>query len=213
MALDTGWQTLFDEAFKRSRNPMVLLDDRRCHVDVNGAYLQLLGYPLGSLIGRPVYELVIGGPLVTPREWRALLGQSQFTAVAHLRRNDGGQVTVEAAGHPATVNGKTLVLFVVIASSRRGRRPSASTSAVASVQKLTHRELDVVRLIALGATGPEIAEELHIAHNTVRTHTRNAMTKTGARSRAHLVAIALARILYRTERAPEAARTEPGRAS
>ena len=42
--------------------------------------------------------------------------------------------------------------------------------------------------MALGYTGPEIAAELHISHDTVRTHVRNAMEKTGARSRAHLVA-------------------------
>ena len=40
-------------------------------------------------------------------------------------------------------------------------------------------------------TGPEIADELDICRDTVRTHVRNAMTKLGARSRAHLVAKAL----------------------
>jgi DNA-binding CsgD family transcriptional regulator len=45
--------------------------------------------------------------------------------------------------------------------------------------------------VALGRSGPEIADELGIAHDTVRTHVRNAMTKAGARSRAHLVARAL----------------------
>jgi DNA-binding CsgD family transcriptional regulator len=48
-----------------------------------------------------------------------------------------------------------------------------------------------VRLVALGASGPEIADELIISHNTVRTHVRNAMIKAGARSRAHLVARAI----------------------
>jgi DNA-binding CsgD family transcriptional regulator len=42
-----------------------------------------------------------------------------------------------------------------------------------------------------GATGREIPEELQIAHDTVRTHVRNAMDRLGARSRAHLVAKAL----------------------
>src|SRR5436190_13431937 len=43
-----------------------------------------------------------------------------------------------------------------------------------------------------GSTGREIAEELQISHNTVRTHAFNAMTKLHARSRAQLVAKALA---------------------
>ena len=49
----------------------------------------------------------------------------------------------------------------------------------------------MVRLLALGLTGPEVAEELQLAHNTVRTHVRNAMAKSGARSRAQLVARAV----------------------
>jgi DNA-binding CsgD family transcriptional regulator len=37
----------------------------------------------------------------------------------------------------------------------------------------------------------ELADELHIPDDTVRTQVRSAMTKPGARSRAHLVAKAL----------------------
>jgi len=48
-----------------------------------------------------------------------------------------------------------------------------------------------VRHVAQGESGREIADELGIAHDTVRTHVRNAMEKVGARSRAHLVAKAL----------------------
>jgi PAS domain S-box-containing protein len=196
---ESGWQSLFFDAFRRSRNAMVLLDDRRCQMEVNGAYLQLLGYRRAELIGRPVYELVIGGPTVTARQWRALLGQSQFTGVADVRRRDGGQVTLELAGHPATVDGKRMVLCVVLRSSRRGARPVESASAPAAAARLTARELDVVRLIALGSTGPEIAGELHVTHNTVRTHTRNAMSKLRARTQAQLVAKALAEVLFGAE--------------
>ena len=42
-----------------------------------------------------------------------------------------------------------------------------------------------------GFVGIGTPDELLIAHDTVRTHVRNAMTKLGARSRAHLVAKAL----------------------
>ena len=51
--------------------------------------------------------------------------------------------------------------------------------------------MEIVHLVALGASGPEIGDELSISHETVRTHVRNAMDKVGARSRAHLVAKAL----------------------
>jgi DNA-binding CsgD family transcriptional regulator len=80
----------------------------------------------------------------------------------------------------------------VALSTTRRRRPVQTGPAPAEGWALTARQREVVRLIALGHTGPEIAEELYIAHDTVRSHVRRAMTISGARSRAHLVAIALA---------------------
>ena len=56
---------------------------------------------------------------------------------------------------------------------------------------LTPREREIVRLIALGETTPQICAALFIAPDTVRSHVRNAMAKTGARTRAQLIAIAL----------------------
>lgn len=178
---------------------MGLLDAQRRFVEVNGAAMQLLGYPRRALIGHPVYEFVVGGPLFSEERWRAMLRESQFTQVADVRRQDGGRVTVDVAAHPALVDGRQLVLFVVIRADRRGRRVAHRAQPNSAVAKLTRRELDVVTMIALGATGPEIADELQVTHNTVRTHARNAMTKLGARSRAQLVAKALAEVLYRPD--------------
>ena len=97
----------------------------------------------------------------------------------------------EFAGHPEVVTGRRFVLVVVTSVSRRRRRPDRRSPESAAPGRLTARELDVVDLIALGMSGSEIAQELHLAHNTVRTHVRNAMRKVGARSRAQLVAKAL----------------------
>jgi PAS domain S-box-containing protein len=188
----SGWSRLFWEAFTHSKNAMVLLDDERRHVEVNGAYLQLLGYSRAALIGHPVHEFVVGGPIVTLPEWRTILRRRQFAGAADLMRADGGKVWVEFAGHPETVTGKRLVLFVVLTTSRRGRRRSAGGAGALGAESqsagLTPREFEVIQLVALGLSGREIAQELHLAHDTVRTHVRNAMTKLGARSRAQLVA-------------------------
>jgi PAS domain S-box-containing protein len=195
-AAQSGWPALFWEAFTRSKNAMVLLDDQRRHVEVNGAYLQLLGRRRSDVIGRPVFEFVAHGPIVSTREWRALLRRKQFTGVADLVTLDGSHVTVEFAGHPEVVTGKQLVLFVAMRTTHGGRRPRGDGRSSPASAPLSDRELEVVRLIASGFSGPEIAEELRLAHNTVRTHVRNAMTKLDARSRAHLVAKTLAEGLY-----------------
>jgi len=186
------WETLFAAAFVQSRNPMTLLDGERRHVDVNGAYLRLLGYPREQLIGHPVYELVAGGPMASRREWDAAVRRGHFTGTVELIAADGNHIGVQWAATTENLPSGPVVLIVAVTTERWGRsfrRPETPQSAA---RPLTARELQVVRLVALGATGPEIADELRIAHDTVRAHARNAMEKVGARSRAHLVARAFA---------------------
>lgn len=55
---------------------------------------------------------------------------------------------------------------------------------------LTAREREIVALLSQGLTGEEIATRLFLSPATVRTHVRNAMNRTGARTRAHLVTFA-----------------------
>jgi len=167
---------------------MVTLDARRCHVDVNGAYIGLLGYPRTAYIGRPVYEFVAGGPLATEAEWQKEISAGEFGGQADLVRADGGVVTVQYAAHPAVVAGGRLVLFVVLHTSRRGRNMPEVPRAAATASTLSAREMEVVGLVAQGATSGEIADTLHVSGNTVRTHVRNAMAKLDVRSRAQLVA-------------------------
>ncbi len=185
------WPQLFSAAFTQSRNPMVLLDERRLHVDANGAYLKLLGYAREQLMHRPMYDFIAGGPLATTAEWEASLAAGHFTGEAELLPADGSRVAVQWAATTELVTGRQLVLFVALSTSRWGRRFRREQTPEHELGTLSRREREIVALVALGNTGPEIAEELRISHDTVRTHARNAMTKVGARSRAHLVAKAL----------------------
>ena len=189
MARDDGWPELFSAAFKQSRNAMVLLDARRRHVDLNGAYLKLLARDRAELIGRPIYAFVADEPL-SSAEWHAAVVAGRFAGATRIIRADGSTVTVQWAASSAVASGRRLVLVVAM-SSGRTRRVAAGESPPRERRALTSREREVVALVALGHTGREIADELHIAHETVRTHVRNAMERLGARSRPHLVAMAL----------------------
>lgn len=56
--------------------------------------------------------------------------------------------------------------------------------------RLTGREFQVLRLIALGRSDGEIAAELFLTRNTVRSHLRRIFARLGAHTRANAVAIA-----------------------
>ena len=58
---------------------------------------------------------------------------------------------------------------------------------------LTPREHQIVELLAGGATGEQIAERLVLSPETVQKHVHNAKRKLGAATRAHLIAVAIAR--------------------
>jgi two-component system, NarL family, response regulator NreC len=56
---------------------------------------------------------------------------------------------------------------------------------------LSQRELDILRLIALGHTNAEVGEQLFLSVRTVETHRSHIQQKTGRSSRAELVRYAL----------------------
>jgi LuxR family maltose regulon positive regulatory protein len=62
-------------------------------------------------------------------------------------------------------------------------RPSSTSGNQALVDPLSEREQDVLRLLATDLDGPEIARELVVSLNTVRTHTKHIYTKLGVTNR------------------------------
>jgi LuxR family transcriptional regulator, maltose regulon positive regulatory protein len=52
---------------------------------------------------------------------------------------------------------------------------------------LSHRELEVLRLLDSDLTGPEIARQLYVTLNTLRTHTKRIFTKLDVTTRAAAV--------------------------
>jgi DNA-binding CsgD family transcriptional regulator len=57
-----------------------------------------------------------------------------------------------------------------------------------STDALTDREREIVKLVAEGASNPEIAQRLFLSRKTIERHISNALRKVGARNRAELAA-------------------------
>jgi len=75
-----------------------------------------------------------------------------------------------------------------------------TTGAAGMVEPLSDRELDVLRLLATDLGGPDIARELVVSLNTVRTHTKNIYAKLGVNNRRAAVRRATELNLLRTRR-------------
>lgn len=57
--------------------------------------------------------------------------------------------------------------------------------------KLTRRQREILQLLANGESTTVAARELGLSEETVKTHTKNALARLGARNRTHAVSIAL----------------------
>jgi DNA-binding CsgD family transcriptional regulator len=84
-------------------------------------------------------------------------------------------------------------------------RVAGSGAADSGRVPLTRREREILGLLAEGLSGAQIAGELVLSPETVRTHVRNAMTKLGASTRSQAVALAL----KGNEISPEAFASQP----
>jgi DNA-binding NarL/FixJ family response regulator len=59
------------------------------------------------------------------------------------------------------------------------------------IENLSERELEVLKLICIGHSNQEIAENLHISKRTVDKHRANLLDKTNSKNTAHLVMYAI----------------------
>lgn len=72
----------------------------------------------------------------------------------------------------------------VVAGERFGLSPGADDTEAPVVGVLTDRELEVLALLAMGRSNREIADELFLSVDTVKTYVRRLYAKLGVRSRA-----------------------------
>ncbi|WP_028066696.1 helix-turn-helix transcriptional regulator [Solirubrobacter soli] len=182
-----GFEPVFRTAFERSSNAMLMVDLDRRIVAANEASAVMAGRSTDWLVGQPV-ATILDDPAEAPDDetWRAQVLAGESFGSRRIRRPDGSTRIVDFAMRATRIGPRTLVLAVCLHERSRQDQDRPREPA-----KLTPREREIVHRIALGDVSADICAELHIAPDTVRAHVRNAMAKTGARTRAQLIAIAL----------------------
>ena len=113
-------------------------------------------------------------------------GASGFLLKANVPTEMVHAVRVVAAGQALlspSVTRRVVGLF--------GRRLGGPCPPGSAWESLTAREREMVAWVATGRSNDEIAEELVLSPDTVRTHVSRAMVKLSARDRAQLVVFAI----------------------
>jgi two-component system, NarL family, response regulator NreC len=168
--------------------------------DVEAARRTVLGYKPGVLVldlnmpGGSSLEAIPAMTESSPGTAVVVLTMQEDPAFAReaLRAGAKGYVLKQAAG--------TELVQAVHAAAGGGtwlnpelgaRMATAPDTPAGRPGDLTEREVEVLRLIALGHTNGEIAEQLFLSVRTVETHRSHIQHKLGVSSRAQLVRYAL----------------------
>jgi len=117
---------------------------------------------------------------------RALTAAPEADGYVRLFLDEGPPMVdlLRATEKSSLVEDQARQLLSVGANPDRGAAPSRGPGWAAPLtEPLSHRELQVLRLLDGALTGPEIARELFVSHNTLRSHTKHIFTKLGVNSR------------------------------
>lgn len=204
----------FWSVFDHSHIPMTLVDRERRYVAVNDAALELYQSSREEVVGTRAGTGMPGAdPAVDDAAWDQLVRTGELYD-ERVVRGSGPPMRVSFAAHETHIDGRWGALIVVLsahvepqgkelisstapaaAGADDGKRDRSEPGRTSPARRLTTREREIVQLVSLGRSTPQIAVDLSLSPATVRSHVRNAMVKTGAHTRAQLVALVLGEAL------------------
>jgi DNA-binding CsgD family transcriptional regulator len=141
---------------------------------------------VGDRVGRQFTSVVAPEETRRARELfaRKILGNTQVTdAPVVVVDPDGGRVAVEISSVPLRQGEHVVGVFGQVSAVLEEPHPHPELH-------LTPRQSEVLKLLELGRSTTQIAEELHVSRETVRNHVRHLLHALGASSRLEAVALA-----------------------
>ncbi len=112
-------------------------------------------------------------PLSLDEKGQPVLVLVNETDISHITTSNNYRISFLA------LNAKKSYINIRNKEDLMNPRPSAKT--------VTERELDILRLLSEGYSSKEIAGNLHIAYDTVRTHRNNILKKTKLKTLAQVI--------------------------
>jgi LuxR family maltose regulon positive regulatory protein len=119
---------------------------------------------------------------------RAELGQVELAEGAARRALE---LATRAGDMPSARSAQATLARIapLLEGGAASSRPSAQTGPDGPVESLTDREIEVLRLVALGRSNSQVARELFVTVGTVKSHLHTISGKLGAANRVEAVAL------------------------
>jgi PAS domain S-box-containing protein len=180
------------QVFDRSLIPMIIVDNSRRYCEVNPAARLLFRMSLQELRQHRIDDLTATEDLpALAWAWDELMDRGTVSGRYYVTFKDGSTLWVFYAAEANALPGEHLIVFVPAdwpGDELEEMQPGGDDELP---EGLSRRQLDVLRLVAVGANASQIAAELSISEATVRTHVKNILARLGAHNRAHAVALAM----------------------
>jgi PAS domain S-box-containing protein len=141
---------------------------------------------VGNQVGRQFTSLVHPDDTRRAREIfaRNLLGRSSVSDSSLIVVDDAGtRLAVDISSVPLRDGDRVIGMFGQVTDVVEEPVPHPELH-------LTPRQAEILRLLELGYSTDQIAEELHLSRETVRNHVRRLLHAVGAKSRLEAVAVA-----------------------
>jgi len=159
------------ERFREARPDVVLLDIQMPEMSGIDALIAIRGeFPAAKVIILTTYE----GDVLAQRALKA--GAYAYVLKSLVRKDLLETIRAVHSGHKRI-------------------HPEVMTQLAAHLgeEQLSEREIEVLKLVALGNSNREIAERLSITEHTTKAHMKRIVAKLGANDRTHAVTVALSR--------------------